>query len=121
MSTHTVCKTEELPEGAMRLVEADGIKVGVFNAAGDLFASGTVSGARPGTEGSLIELTHAGSRPLTLPDGTCRTYLRDGDRVELRGWAGREPGPRIGLGSVSGTIVASGTQPNDAAERRGGS
>jgi len=38
MSTHTVCKTEELPEGAMRLVEADGIKVGVFNAAGDLFA-----------------------------------------------------------------------------------
>ena len=38
MSTHTVCKTEELPEGAMRLLEADGVKVGVFNAAGDLFA-----------------------------------------------------------------------------------
>jgi len=38
MSTHTVCKTEELPEGAMRLVEADGVKVGVFNAGGDLFA-----------------------------------------------------------------------------------
>ncbi len=38
MSTHTVCKTEELPEGAMRLVEADGVKVGVFNAAGELFA-----------------------------------------------------------------------------------
>jgi len=38
MSTHTVCKTEELPEGAMRLLEADGVKVGVFNAAGELFA-----------------------------------------------------------------------------------
>jgi fumarylacetoacetase len=80
---------------------------GAGTAPGDLFASGTVSGPRPGTEGSLIELTGGGSRPIDLPDGTTRTFLRDGDRVELRGWAGADPATRIGLGSVAGTVVTS--------------
>ena len=73
--------------------------------AGDLFASGTVSGPDPGTEGSLIELTWRGERPITLPDGTTRTFLLDGDTVVLRGWAGDDPATRIGLGEVRGTIV----------------
>lgn len=73
--------------------------------AGDLFASGTVSGPTPGSEGSLIELTWRGERPLELTDGTSRTFLRDGDTVTLRGWAGDDPATRIGLGSVTGTIV----------------
>ena len=35
----TVCKTDELPAGEMRLVEADdGRKFGVFNCGGDLLA-----------------------------------------------------------------------------------
>lgn len=72
---------------------------------GDLFASGTVSGPDPGTEGSLIELSANGERPIALPDGTERTFLLDGDRIELRGWAGSDPDTRIGLGSVAGTIV----------------
>ncbi len=76
--------------------------------AGDLFASGTVSGPTPGSEGSLIELTWRGERPLDLADGTTRTFLLDGDTVTLRGWAGAEPATRIGLGSVTGTIT-----PND--------
>jgi len=38
MSTHAVCKSEELAEGEMRLVEVDGIKIGVFNAGGELYA-----------------------------------------------------------------------------------
>ncbi|MDP9228704.1 MAG: non-heme iron oxygenase ferredoxin subunit [Actinomycetota bacterium] len=34
-----VCSTEELPAGAMRLVEAsDGAKIGVFNCSGNLYA-----------------------------------------------------------------------------------
>jgi fumarylacetoacetase len=74
--------------------------------AGDVFASGTVSGPEHGTEGSLIELTWRGERPLTLPDGTSRSFLEDGDRVEMCGWAGSDPETRIGLGSVSGTIGA---------------
>lgn len=73
---------------------------------GDLLASGTVSGADPGSEGSLIERTWGGTRPFALPDGSERTYLLDGDEVELRGWAGTGPG-RIGLGSVRGTVQPS--------------
>jgi fumarylacetoacetase len=73
--------------------------------AGDLFASGTVSGPNPGSEGSLIELTQRGRRPLDLADGTSRAFLHDGDTVTLRGWAGDDPATRIGLGTVSGTIV----------------
>ena len=33
-----ICKIDELPEGAMHLVEADGRKIGVFNCGGDLLA-----------------------------------------------------------------------------------
>ncbi len=73
---------------------------------GDLFASGTVSGPTPASEGSLIELTRGGERPIELPDGTTRTFLEDGDRVTLRGWAGSDDSTRVGLGAVSGTIVA---------------
>ncbi|MFA9565622.1 MAG: fumarylacetoacetate hydrolase family protein, partial [Acidimicrobiales bacterium] len=74
---------------------------------GDLFASGTVSGPTTGSEGSFIELTWRGERPLDLPDGSSRAFLADGDRVTLRGWAGRNDQPRIGLGEVSGTITES--------------
>jgi len=69
---------------------------------GDLYASGTVSGPDRGTEGSLIELTWGGTEPLTLPDGTTRTFLEDGDRVVLEGHAGAE----IHLGPVEGEILA---------------
>lgn len=72
---------------------------------GDLIASGTVSGSTPGSEGSLIELTWRGTRPLALPDGTSRSFLEDGDRIIMRGWAGSDPNTRIGLGSVSGVII----------------
>ena len=68
--------------------------------AGDLFASGTVSGPTPGSEGSLIELTWRGERPLALPDGTTRTFLEDGDSVITDRVGGVRPDrsnrPRIG-------------------------
>ena len=38
MPDFTVCKTDELPDGAMRLVTVDGRKIGVFNCGGDLLA-----------------------------------------------------------------------------------
>ena len=74
---------------------------------GDLFASGTVSGPSRGTEGSFIEMTWRGERPIDLPDGSTRSFLIDGDRVTLRGWAGSDPTTRIGLGTVTGTIIPS--------------
>ncbi|HUG63711.1 MAG TPA: fumarylacetoacetase [Gaiellaceae bacterium] len=67
---------------------------------GDLFASGTISGAEPSSEGSLIELTWNGERPVELDDGSTRMFLEDGDEVVLRGEAGA-----IELAEVRGTIL----------------
>ena len=50
---------------------------------GDLMASGTISGAARGSEGSLIELTWNGAEPLQLEDGSERTFIEDGDEVVL--------------------------------------
>src|SRR5699024_3222944 len=50
---------------------------------GDLFASGTISGPEPGQRGSLLELTWGGADPVTLRDGSTRTFLQDGDTVTL--------------------------------------
>jgi fumarylacetoacetase len=72
---------------------------------GDLYASGTVSGAEQGSEGSLIELAWGGERPLALPDGTTRTFLEDGDRVILEGDAGGD----VHLGAVDGEILPAGS------------
>jgi fumarylacetoacetase len=72
--------------------------------AGDLFASGTISGTEPASYGSLIELTWRGARPLALADGTTRTFLEDGDAITLRGSCDRQGATHIGLGSVTGTI-----------------
>jgi fumarylacetoacetase len=67
--------------------------------AGDLFASGTISGSEPGSYGSLIELTEGGTKPLDIPSGP-RTFLEDGDTIILRGSAGA-----VSLGEVHGTIL----------------
>ncbi|NML64119.1 fumarylacetoacetase [Hymenobacter sp. RP-2-7] len=73
-------------------------------AVGDLCASGTISGAAPDALGCLLELTRRGQQPLTLPDGSSRAWLADGDTVIMRGYAARE-GLRIGLGEVRGTVL----------------
>lgn len=71
---------------------------------GDLFASGTISGSDKHAFGSLIELTWNGQDPLSLDDGSTRTFLQDGDTVTITGWAPGPDGARIGLGEVVGTI-----------------
>ncbi|MDX1613610.1 MAG: fumarylacetoacetase [Candidatus Promineifilaceae bacterium] len=70
---------------------------------GDLLASGTISGDGPDSYGSLLELSWRGQRPLTFPNGETRTFLADGDRVILTGWAQGE-GYRVGFGEVTGQI-----------------
>ena len=67
---------------------------------GDLFGCGTVSGPDEGTQGSLMELTSGGNRPLHLVDGSSRTYLEDGDTVVIRGVAGG-----VSLGEVAGRVL----------------
>lgn len=72
---------------------------------GDLYGSGTVSGPTERERGSLLELTWNGRDPLELPDGK-RTFLEDGDVVTLSAWAPGPGGVRVGLGEVTGRIVA---------------
>lgn len=72
---------------------------------GDLYASGTISGPEPGSYGSFIELTWRGARPIELPSGERRAFLEDGDTVTLRGFCEVPGKPRIGFGSVSGTVL----------------
>jgi fumarylacetoacetase len=67
---------------------------------GDLFATGTISGGDPGSEGSMIELTSNGAHPLRLGDGSTRTFLEDGDEVVFRGRAGE-----VELGEVRGRVL----------------
>jgi len=81
---------------------------------GDLYASGTVSGADRGERGSLIELGWNGKRPLTLLDGSIRSWLEDGDEITISATA---PGPdsaRIGLGGVTGCILPAVPTPPEA-------
>jgi fumarylacetoacetase len=67
---------------------------------GDLFASGTISGPRPDQRGCLLELTWNGAEPVSLADGSTRSFLEDGDEVVLRG----RGGDAIALGEVRGRI-----------------
>jgi fumarylacetoacetase len=75
---------------------------------GDLFGSGTLSGPTQDQSGSLLELTAGGKQPITLPDGEQRTFLEDGDTLIMRGYCERPGAVRIGLGEVSGTVLAAG-------------
>jgi len=83
-------------------ITSNGTPVG----AGDLYASGTVSGSEPDSYGSLIELTSNGAQPLTLESGEERRFLENGDTAILRAFAEQEGRPRIGFGEVRGTIGA---------------
>ena len=75
---------------------------------GDLLATGTISGPDGGAEpssGCLLEVTEGGKKPIRLVDGSERTYLRDGDEVVMRGYAGHGE-RRVGFGEVRGTILS---------------
>ncbi|CAN5129529.1 fumarylacetoacetase [soil metagenome] len=72
---------------------------------GDIYASGTISGPKPGSYGSLLELSWNGTKPITLADNSSRTYLNDGDTVILRGYAGSKE-YRVGFGEVRAKILS---------------
>lgn len=73
--------------------------------AGDLIATGTVSGAADTARACLAEITLRGGSPIELPDGTRRTMLEDGDTLVLRGRAHATGYRSIGFGACSGTII----------------
>jgi fumarylacetoacetase len=71
---------------------------------GDLLGSGTISGPEKDQYGSLLELSWGGKEPLTLDGGETRTFIEDGDRLTLKGWA-QGDGHRIGFGACTGTVL----------------
>ena len=71
---------------------------------GDLFGSGTISGPADDTRGCLLELTWSGAQPLTLGDGSRRTFLEDGDTITLTATAPGLDGSVIGFGECVGTV-----------------
>ena len=78
---------------------------------GDLLASGTISGAVPGSLGCLLEMTARGEYPLLLPDDEVRTFLEDGDEIILRAVCEREGLPQLELGECRGTVLPANTSP----------
>ena len=75
---------------------------------GDLLGTGTLSGPTPGQGGSLLELSAGGRQPVVLPCGEQRSFLEDGDTVTLRACCQSPGTARIGLGHLTGTVVAAG-------------
>lgn len=71
---------------------------------GDMCASGTISGQTEDSYGSLLELSWNGQNPLTLDDGSTRTFIEDGDTVNLKGYAEKD-GVRLGFGDCKGKIL----------------
>jgi fumarylacetoacetase len=71
--------------------------------AGDLLGSGTISGPEKSQRGSLLELSWGGKEPITLADGSSRSFVEDGDTLTLTGHA-QGDGFRVGFGSCTGKI-----------------
>ncbi|WP_166365423.1 fumarylacetoacetase [Pseudomonas akapageensis] len=74
--------------------------------AGDLFGSGTLSGAKPGQFGSLLEITNGGKEPVQLASGEVRRFLEDGDEIILRARCRADGVASIGFGECRGKVLA---------------
>jgi fumarylacetoacetase len=74
---------------------------------GDLIASGTISNSSEDSRGCLLERTWRGANPITVPDGTQRKFLLDGDDVIMTAYcqSGVPGAPRIGFGECRGIIT----------------
>ncbi len=71
---------------------------------GDVMGSGTISGKDEQSYGSMLELSWSGTKPISILDGTTRTFIEDGDTVTMRGHAEKD-GKRVGFGEVSAKIL----------------
>jgi fumarylacetoacetase len=72
---------------------------------GDILATGTLSGPDLKSSGCLLEHTHNGTQPLSLPNGEQRNWLADGDEITLTASCERPGVPRIQLGTCTGRLL----------------
>jgi len=76
--------------------------------AGDLYASGTISGESEDSFGSMLELSWRGERPIRLEEtGETRTFLEDGDEVIMTAFSEADC-YRVGFGEVRTKILPAG-------------
>ncbi len=71
---------------------------------GDMMASGTISGSKSSSFGSMLELSWSGSKPVKLNDGTERKFINDGDTVIMRAHCSGN-GAKIGFGEVRTKVL----------------
>lgn len=71
---------------------------------GDMMASGTISGKKKTSYGSMLELSWGGTQPIKLNNGEKRTFLEDGDTIIMRAFAQNEH-IRVGFGEVRTKIL----------------
>ena len=67
--------------------------------AGDMYASGTISGPTEDSFGSMLEISWSGQKSVLLKDGSERKFIQDGDTVIIRGFCSKD-GKRVGFGEV---------------------
>ena len=72
--------------------------------AGDMMASGTISGPTEDSYGSMLELSWKGTKPVQLKNGKERKFIQDKDTVIMRGYAEKD-GVRVGFGEVSTKVL----------------
>ena len=72
--------------------------------AGDMMASGTISGPDKTEFGSMLEISWQGKFPVTMADGTERKFIGDNDTVIMRGHCEKD-GVRVGFGEVSAKVL----------------
>ncbi|KAI1341048.1 hypothetical protein F5Y15DRAFT_376782 [Xylariaceae sp. FL0016] len=70
---------------------------------GDLLGSGTISGPGPSERGSLLEMSEGGKKDIMLYGMDVRRFLKDGDKVTLRGSCGTS-GQKVGFGDCMGRV-----------------
>lgn len=72
--------------------------------AGDMMASGTISGNDESAYGSMLELSWKGTKPISMPDGSERKFIHDGDTVTMTAYSQKDE-LRIGFGEVSTKVL----------------
>lgn len=72
--------------------------------AGDMMASGTISGNDESAYGSMLEISWKGSKSVAMPDGSERKFILDNDTVIMRGFAHKN-GVRVGFGEVKTKVL----------------
>lgn len=74
--------------------------------AGDMMASGTISGNDESAYGSMLELSWKGTKPLLMPDGSERKFIQDGDTVLMKAYSEKD-GIKVGFGELSTKVLPS--------------